>query len=157
MSNMTNDFRIEKSRLPVVLVTIEGERISGDLFVQASARNAMGHESAPDILNARELFFPIATMDGRTLLLAKEHVRELYVAREDVEEPAWEMGTAAGVEVTMIGGSIQHGTLLIEQTSARQRVLDFVNRLHDRFLTLYVEEGVVLVNVARIAHICPTV
>jgi hypothetical protein len=157
MWTMENDFRIEKSRLPVVLVTVEGQRISGDLFVQASARNVLGHESAPDILNSVEQFFPIATMEGRTLLLAKDHVRELYVAREDVEEPAWEMGTTAGVEVRMIGGTLHHGTLLIEQTSARQRVLDFVNRLHDRFLTLYHDDGVVLLNRSRIAHICPTV
>ena len=64
MWTIVNDFRIEKARLPVVLVTVEGQRISGDLFVQASARNVLGHESAPDVLNSSEQFFPIATMGG---------------------------------------------------------------------------------------------
>lgn len=154
MWTMINDFRIEKSRLPVVLITVEGQRVSGDLFVQASARNQLGHETAHDVLNAPEPFFPIATMKGRTLLLAKDHVRELFVAREDHEQEEWEFGTPAEVDVVMQGGSRHVGTILIQQTSGRQRVLDYLNRLTDRFLALHKDEGIVLLNRARIAHVC---
>lgn len=154
MWTMINDFRIEKSRLPVVLITLEGQRISGDLFVQASARNKLGHETAHDVLNSPEPFFPIATMKGRTLLLAKEHVRELFVAREDCDDSDWEFGTPAEVDIAMIGGTRHVGTLLIHQGSGRGRVLDYLNRYSDRFLALHREEGVVLLNRARIAHVC---
>jgi hypothetical protein len=154
MWTMINDFRIEKSRLPVVLVTLEGQRISGDLFVQSSTRNKLGHETAHDVLNAPEAFFPIATMKGRTLLLAKEHVRELFVAREDVDDSEWEFSTPAEVDVMMQGGSRHTGTIFIQQSSGRQRVIDFLNRLTERFLALHKEEGVVLLNRARIAHVC---
>ena len=148
-----NDFRIEKSRLPVVLNTTDGRRLSGDLFVQLSSRNTLGYESAPDILNAPEAFFPLATMDGHTLLVAKSHVRELLVAREDVEEPEWEFGTSARVEIQMVDGPLHTGTILIQLESARSRVLDFLNRLTERFLTVYTDDGVVLVSRARIAHV----
>jgi len=154
MWTMINDYRIEKSRLPVVLVTLEGQRITGDLFVQASARHKLGHETAHDVLNAAEPYFPIATMKGRTLLLAKDHVRELFVAREDADESEWEFGTPAEVDVVMQGGSRHVGTILIHQTTGRQRVLDYLNRLHDRFLALRKEEGIVLLNRALIAHVC---
>ena len=145
MWTMINDFRIEKSRLPVVLVTVDGQRVSGDLF---------GHETARDVLNAPEPYFPIATMKGRTLLLAKDNVRELFVAREDAEQEEWEFGTPAEVDVVMQGGSRHLGTILIQQSSGRQRVLDYLNRLGDRFLALHKDEGIVLLNRARIAHVC---
>jgi hypothetical protein len=148
-----NDFRIEKSRLPVVLITVDGQRLSGDLFVQASARSRLGYESAPDILNADDAYFPLATLDGNTLLVAKEQVRELLVAREDVEEPEWEIGTAASVEIHLVGGPTHSGTVLIELASARSRVLDYLNRSEQRFLTVYNESGVVLVNRRQIAWV----
>ncbi len=151
---MINDFRIEKSRLPVVLVTIEGQRVSGDLFVQASIRGKLGHETAHDVLNAPEPFFPIATMKGRTLLLAKDHVRELFVATEDHDDSEWEFGTPAQVDVVLQGGVRHVGTILIQQSSGRQRVLDYLNRFDERFLALYKDEGIVLVNRALIAHVC---
>ncbi|HEX4935828.1 MAG TPA: hypothetical protein VFV33_21760, partial [Gemmatimonadaceae bacterium] len=65
----------------------------------------------------------------------------------------WEFGTPAEVEVTMQGGSRHVGTILIQQSSGRQRVLDHLNRLSERFLTLHREEGLVLLNRARIAHV----
>jgi hypothetical protein len=93
-------------------------------------------------------------MKGRTLLLAKDEVRELYVAREDADDSEWEFGTPAEVDVVMNGGSRHVGTILIQQSSGRQRVLDHLNRLHERFIALYKEEGIVLLNRARIAHVC---
>ncbi|MEO6447544.1 MAG: hypothetical protein ABIZ91_08325 [Gemmatimonadaceae bacterium] len=151
---MTNDFRIEKSRLPVVLLTSEGQRITGDLFVQSSARNKLGHETARDVLNTDEPFFPLATVKGRTLLLSKAHVREMFVAREDVDDSDWEYGTPAVVDVVLQGGVRHVGTILIQQTSGHQRVLDYFNRCQDRFLELYKDEGIVLLNRALIAHVC---
>lgn len=150
---MVNDFRIEKSRLPVVLVTLDSKRVSGDLFVQVSTRNKLGHESALDVLNASEPFFPVATMKGGTILLAKNHVRELFVAREDTEPPDWDFGTPADVDITMHGGARHTGTILIQLASGHRRVIDYLNRLHDRFLAVYKDDGMVLLNREQIAHV----
>ena len=46
-----NDYRIEKDRLAAVVVTVGGERLTGELFVQASPRNRYGREEAADVLN----------------------------------------------------------------------------------------------------------
>ena len=150
---MVNDFRIEKSRLPVVLVTLDTKRVSGDLFVQSSTRNKLGHETALDVLNAPDPFFPIATMKGGTILLAKNHVRELFVAREDAEVPNWEFGTPAEVDIVMSGGARHVGTILVQLAFGQSRVVDYLNRLHDRFLAVYKDEGLVLVNREQIAHV----
>jgi hypothetical protein len=156
MWTMVNDFRIEKSRLPIVLVTADGERISGDLFVQASNRRASGHESAIDVLNAPEPFFAIATMKGVTIALAKDRVRELFVAREDAEAPDWEYGTPADVHVVLHGGGEHAGRVLIQQATGHRRVIDFLNRYSDRFLPLYGPDGVVLVHRAMITYVQQT-
>jgi hypothetical protein len=150
---MSNELRIEKSRLPVVLVTATGDRISGDLFVQACARNRLGYESAPDILNAPEPFFPLATLDGATRLIGKAHVRELIVAPEDVEQPVWDFGTRAHVRMHLADGEVRSGDILIELESSRSRVLDFLNSNSDRFLTLYNDHGVVLLNRAGVVWV----
>jgi hypothetical protein len=71
-----NDFRIQKDRLSAVLVTVGGERLVGELFVQASPRNRYGREEAADILNSAEPFFPMLMNDGAVFLVAKERVRE---------------------------------------------------------------------------------
>ncbi|MGQ0767258.1 MAG: hypothetical protein ACT4OZ_16540 [Gemmatimonadota bacterium] len=148
-----NDFRIEKSRLPVVLITLDGERLSGDLFVQPTSQRRAGSESAPDVLNSAERWFPLATMDGETRLVSKAQVRELFVAREDADEPEWDIGARASVELTLMGGHVHTGTMFIEQESARSRVLDFLNRYRERFLPLYREDGVVLINCSRITWV----
>lgn len=153
---MVNDFRIEKSRLPVVLVTVDNERISGDLFVQASVRSRTGLETALDILNASEPFFPMASMKGETFVLSKDHVRALFVAREDSEEPDWYCGTTAEVEIGMQGGTRHKGTILIQQASGHRRVVDFLNRFRERFLAVHNDDGLTLLQRAQIVSVRQT-
>lgn len=153
MWTMVNDFHIEKIRLPVVVITTMGERLSGDLFVVANLRNPSGHEDAPDVMNAPEPFFPLATPNGRVLLCAKSHVRELIIPRDDVVEPDWSLGARADIAVELSGGGLHSGTIFIEQQSAHQRVLDYLNRLTSRFLQLFTAQGVVLINRECIVHV----
>ncbi|MGQ0647325.1 MAG: hypothetical protein ACT4P7_07110 [Gemmatimonadaceae bacterium] len=150
---IVNDFHIEKSRLPVVVVTTSGDRVTGDLFVQASARNPNRLEEAPEVLNSAEPFFPLATLSGRVLLCAKAHVRELHVPREETSDEQWGIGTRAEVAIEVAGGTLFKGTIIIEQETARQRVLDYLNRLTQRFVQLFTAQGVVLINREHVVHV----
>ena len=148
-----SDYHIEKLRLPVVLVTSDGVRLSGDLFVQANSRNRVGHECAPELLNGSDNFLPLSTLQDKVLLLAKSQIRELLVAREDVDIPEWEVGTPATVRVQLTGGASHSGIMVIERATASQRVLDYLNKYSQRFLQLSTEEGVVLINRDFIVHL----
>jgi hypothetical protein len=152
---VNDDYRIEKSRLPIVLTTMGGDRIVGELFVQTSARSRVGLEDAPEIMSAPDPFFPVVTSDGTTLLLAKDRVRELHVAREDTDPEQWQLGSPVDVEVALSGGPVYRGTLMIESMSGRSRLLDYLNRYDERFLTLHVEGGLVLLNRGLIEHVRP--
>ncbi len=150
---IVNDFHIEKARLSVEVVTDQGERVSGDMFVVWNTASGTGHEEVPDVLNAADPFFPLGTRDGRTLLCAKSRVRAVIVASDAVRAPAWEHGTRADVAIEVSGGDMYTGSIFIEQTSANQRVLDFLNRVHSRFIQVASAEGVVLINRDAIVHV----
>jgi hypothetical protein len=151
---MNNDYRIEKDRLAAVLVTVGGERVAGELFVQASPRNRYGREEAADILNSAEPFFPMLTSDGQLFLVAKERVRELE-SRDPMPTDEWQIGAPATIEVMLTGGSVHQGNVYLESLSGRTRVLDYLNRVGERFLLLYTTRGTVLVNRSFIERVRP--
>ena len=151
----TSDYRIEKDRIAVVVTTFDGERLAGDLFVQPYTRYRMGREQAPDLLNASEPFFPLGT-DEATQLLAKDNVREVEVPGDDPEGLGVHAGARVSeIEVVLQGGIVRSGTVLLETPSDRPRLLDFLNRLDSRFLTLYCRDGVRLLNRRLIERVRP--
>ena len=155
---MTDDYRIEKSRLSVVVVTAGGERMAGELFVQPFSRYRMGPEQAPDIMNAAEPFFPFATADGDTVLVAKDQVREVEIAFGDGEEGEPESAAGARcalIEVTLSDGAAVTGSVYLQAPTDRPRLLDFLNRFDSRFLTLYAPGGARLVNRRLIERVRP--
>lgn len=154
MPLINSDFRIEKERLPVAITTASGERLSGDLFVQGYARHRSGREEAADVLNAEEPYFPLALPDDGTLLVAKERVR-------DVELPHGAGGheavpaRRATVEVVVAGGDAFLGEVLLEVPFERPRLLDFLNRVAQRFITLHTADGIRLINSRLIERVRP--
>ena len=152
---MTNDdYRIQKDRLAAVVVTVGGERITGELFVQASPRNRYGREEAADILNSAEPFFPLVTSSGEVFLVAKERVREVE-SRDPSPADEWQIGAPATIEVSLTGGALHTGNVYLESLSGRTRVLDYLNRVGERFVLLYTEHGTVLLNRRFIERVRP--
>lgn len=149
-----NDYRIQKDRLAAVMVTVGGERVVGELFVQASPRNRYGREEAPDILNSAEPFFPMLTIEGDMFLVAKDRVRELE-SRDPMPADEWQIGEPASIEVLLTGGAVHTGNVYLESVSGRTRVLDYLNRVGERFLLLYTPRGTVLLNRSFIERVRP--
>ena len=153
---MSSEYRIEKERLQVVVTTTAGERIPGELFVQAYTRYRMGREEPRDVLNDHEPFFPLATLEEGTFLLAKDNVREVEVAGEMDDDIATTIGARAQeIEIVLSGGIVRTGAIFLEVSSDRPRLLDFLNRVHDRFLTLHTPDGVRLVNRRLVERVRP--
>jgi hypothetical protein len=155
---MTNDYRIEKDRLPVVVVTADGARISGELFVQPYARFRMGPEQAPDIMNGGDAFFPFGVAGGETVLIAKDHVREVEVAGVGAADDDLDPSTGARramIEVTLADGTVATGAVYLEVPFDRPRLLDFLNRFDHRFITLHASGGARLVNRRLIERVRP--
>lgn len=149
-----NEYRIEKGRVPVALTMLDGTRLSGDMFVQAYARNRHGREQAPDIMNEAEPFFPLAISGGATVLVAKDQVQEVELAPAERVPSDDDLGARlAEVEITLVSGLVRSGSVLLELPIDRPRLLDFLNlnRSRERFLTLQTGDGVRLLNRAMVS------
>lgn len=143
---MHNEYFIEKRRLPVEVELVSGEHVGGDLFIQASWRGPSLLEDAPEFMNASEAFFPIQLADGSTRLLAKEHVSVVKAPPPDQPEGAELYGIPESVSIALRNGSSVSGTLIIEVLAPNMRLLDYLNRVTDHFITLREPAATLLVN-----------
>ena len=155
-----NDYHIEKTRCAVGLTTVGGERIVGEMFVQAFSRHPSRGESPSDILNDDGPFFPVAVSGGATLLLAKDQVRDVDVDDSDdalatIMPDGLPGVTAVSVELSLTGGVVRLGRIYVGMPYDRPRLLDFLNRYTNRFLSLHTDEGLCLVNRRAIERVRP--
>jgi hypothetical protein len=151
-----SQYRIEKFRYPVIVTLAGGERIAGDMFVQAYARFRSGPEEPPDILNGAEPFFPLVDERGDTLLIAKDQVAEVEAAVTEADDEFRLAGLRPEViEITLVGGELRQGAVHLEVATDRPRLLDYLNRFDHRFLALQTTDGVRLINRRQIARVRP--
>lgn len=147
-----HDYRVEKQRLTISLRLRVGHTHTGEIFVP---RALFGHDTAADVLNAAEPFFPLQ-VDDTVVLVAKDHVVDVWGADVAGESEARLVGTVReAVEIAMAGGVVHVGALMLAGPAGRHRLLDVLNDHTPRFLTLYTVEGVHLVNVRLIESVRP--
>jgi len=150
---MHNEYFIEKRRLLVEVDLDSGEHLDGDLFIQSSWRGPAILEDAPEYMNSTEPFFPLQLPDGSTRLIARRHVIVLKVPPPDDVGDESVLGDPTRVSVVMSDGSTVSGVLYIEAMAPRIRLLDFLNRAAEPFLTLHTRSGANVVNRAHIISI----
>ncbi len=149
-----SDFRIEKERLPVTVTTESGERLSGDMFVQGYARRRLGREEAIDVLNDNDPYFPLALSDHSMVLVAKHRVRDVDVPTGE-SSPGAVATRSVTVELVVAGGDAFLGEVRLEVPFERPRLLDFLNRMQQRFITLHTADGIRLINSRLIERVRP--
>ena len=151
-----SDYRIEKSRCPVVVTTHSGETIAGEMFLQPFGRHDGGMERPQDILNGDEPFFPLALSEDETVLVAKDQVVEVSIDIDPNESFEDEMlSRPTVIEVRLISGATHAGAIFMQLPLERSRLLDFLNRDAQRFLTLHGTERRLLINRRVIERVRP--
>jgi hypothetical protein len=154
MQQLINDLRIEKARLVIAVTLMSGTRVDGELFVQASGHRIGELEDAREVLNSAEPFFPLALRSGETILVAKDNVHTAAVARRDVHEDE-SLGIPKRVEIALRDGERLAGSVIIEPLAGHTRVLDYLNRHKERFLTLFGRDSVMLINRVLVERVRP--
>lgn len=151
-----SDYRIEKSRCPVIVTTHSGETMTGEMFLQPFGRHDGGMERPQDILNADEPFFPLAISADETVLVAKEQVLAVSVAFEpDDSFESESLSRPTVIEVRLINGATHAGAIFLQLPTERPRLLDFLNRDTERFITLHGTERRLLINRQVIERVRP--
>jgi hypothetical protein len=141
------DYQIEKTRSPVVLMTTTGERVEGDVFLQSYVLHRHGPEEVSDLLNGPEPFLAVRGRDGVIRFLQKERIAEAELLDPPSEDDARRLGAReACVELTRVTGESYTARIFYEVPTARPRLLDWLNRLEQRFILVHATAGPRLVN-----------
>jgi len=152
----TSDYQIEKTRSPVILMTTTGERVEGDVYLQSYVLQRHGPEEVSDLLNGPEPFFPLRCRDGVIRFLQKERIVEAELLDPPSDDDMRRRGAReACVELTRMTGESYTARIFYEVPTARPRLLDWLNRIEQRFVLVHAAGGARLVNWRALAVVRP--
>jgi len=149
-------YRIEKERLEVNITMEDGAELHGYIFLQPKVYGYASHSEPAALFNDRELFFPLELEGGEVLLVSKARVADISgLPLADEDEMVRASSPMALVEVTLAGGLTRLGSMRLEVRADRPRLLDYLNDSDQRFLMLYSDHGVRLLNRKIIERVRP--
>jgi hypothetical protein len=136
----------------------DGEQLRGNVFIHFSSYRPFELEDVSELLNADTPFFPLELENSEVILVSKERVAEAAADRSDdaFDQPTRETPTpTALLQIALVGGEIRLGSIRLDAPPDRARVLDYLNALTSRFLTLYTSNEARLINRSLIARVRP--
>ncbi|HMG71132.1 MAG TPA: hypothetical protein VK544_08440 [Gemmatimonadaceae bacterium] len=152
-----NQYRIETTRKAVILTMLSGEELRGNVFIHFSSYRPFELEDVSELLNADTPFFPLELDNREVILVSKERVAEAAANRGDESDqpPREAPSPTALLQIVLIGGEVRLGSIRLDAPPARARVLDYLNALTSRFLTLYTSNEARLINRSLIDRVRP--
>ena len=144
-----NEYRIEKQRLPVVVVLAGGARIAGDIFLSPVSRFRAAPQRPEELLNEAEPFFALQPGDGAPALIAKDAVERVEMPPMPPESDA--PAHVVAIELRLVSGDRCTGALDLDMPEARFRLLDYLNAHTERFIKVTQPHAVLLVNRRAVA------
>lgn len=158
ISDSANLYRIETTQKAVILTMLGGEELRGSVFIHPSADRPFELEDVSELFNSERPFFPLELGNGEIVLVPKERVAEAAADRgDDASEqgPCLPPAPTALLQITLVGGEVRLGSIRLEAPPHRARVLDYLNALTSRFLTLYTSNEARLINRSLIDRVRP--
>ena len=157
-SDSVNLYRIETTQKAVILIMLGGEELRGKVFIHSSAYRPFELEDVSELFNSGSPFLPLELETGEVILVSKERVAEIAADRSDDDADQPPRGTPAPtalLQVVLVGGEVRLGSIRLEAPPDRARVLDYLNALTARFLTLHTSNEARLINRSLIDRVRP--
>jgi hypothetical protein len=157
-SDTANLYRIETTRKAVVLKMLGGEEVRGNVFIHFSPYRPFEFEHIADLFNSESPFFPLELDNAEVILVAKERVAEIAADNGEAPSdlpPRDPPSPTALLQVLLVGGEVRLGSIRLDAPPERARVLDYLNALTSRFLTLYTSNEARLINRSLIDRVRP--
>ena len=160
-SDSANLYRIETTRKAVILTMLTGEELKGNVFIHLSSYRPFELEDVSELFNADTPFFPLELDNREVILVHKERVAEIAANRGDSADNTSDQNPSEGpipttlLQIILIGGEVRLGSIRLEMRPDRARVLDYLNALKSRFLTLYTSNEARLINRSLIDRVRP--
>jgi hypothetical protein len=157
-SDTANLYRIETTRKAVILTMLGGEEVRGNVFIHFSSYRPFELEDVSELFNAESPFFPLELDNDEVILIAKNRVGEVAADRGEASSdlaPRDPPSPTALLQVVLVGGEVRLGSIRLDAPPDRARVLDYLNALRSRFLTLYTSNEARLINRSLIDRVRP--
>ena len=157
-SDTANLYRIETTRKAVILTMLGGEEVRGNVFIHFSSYRPFELEDVSELFNAESPFFPLELDNDEVILISKERVAEVAADRGEAPSdmaPRDPPSPTALLQVVLVGGEVRLGSIRLDAPPDRARVLDYLNALTSRFLTLYTSNEARLINRSLIDRVRP--
>jgi hypothetical protein len=157
-SDTANLYRIETTRKAVILTMLGGEEVRGNVFIHFSSYRPFELEDVSELFNSESPFFPLELDNAEVILVAKERVAEIAADRSEAPSdlpPRDPPSPTALLQVLLVGGEVRLGSIRLDAPPDRARVLDYLNALRSRFLTLYTSNEARLINRSLIDRVRP--
>ncbi len=157
-SDSANLYRIETTRKAVILTMRGGEEVRGNVFIHFSSYRPFELEDVSELFNSEIPFFPLQLENSEVILVSKERVAELAADRSDDPSDLPPRGPPAPtslLQIVLVGGEVRLGSIRLDAPPDRARVLDYLNALTSRFLTLYTANEARLINRSLIDRVRP--
>ena len=149
-------FSLPRESVPARLLLTQGGERAGAVFVMARAPQREGPETALEMLNRPEGFFPFLPDDQReVLLVSRAQTIALTIAAEDHEHPS-PGARQIGLEVTLVDGTVWDGVAQVELPEAMSRPIDYLNAGGGPFFAVTTNRATHLVNRAHVLYARPT-
>ena len=151
-------FSLPSVAIPATLLQTSGGKREGEIFTMERVPQHSGPETALDLLNRPEAFFPFRPRkdDTGVLLVAKARTVMVSVPRADAED-ADRLSAAkqASLEVTLADGTRLSGWATLELPEHHSRLLDYLNASRDEFFALATADHMHIVNRAHVLYVRP--
>jgi hypothetical protein len=155
-------FSLPSVAIPAALLQTSGGKREGEIFTMQRVPQHAGPETALDLLNRPDAFFPFRPKKdgagGGVLLVAKARTVMVSVPRtEPPPEDSDRLSAAkqASLEVTLADGSKLSGWATLELPEYHSRLLDYLNASRDEFFELATADHMHIVNRAHVLYVRP--
>jgi hypothetical protein len=149
-------FAMPRVAIPATLLQTGGGKREGEVYVMERVPQHAGRETALDMLNRPEGFFPFRPKsDNGVLLVAKARTVTLTVPRVPEDSDRLSAAKQANLEVTLADGSKISGSATMELPQHHSRVLDYLNASVEPFFAVLTGSEVHLVNRAHVLYARP--
>ena len=153
-----NGFALPRVSIPASLLLTEGEPRLGEIYVMERVPQHSGPETALEMLNRPDGFFPFrAAGAAQVLLVTKARTISLSVPRNVIGEDPARLSAAklVGITVTLSGDTDITGWATLELPEYHSRLLDYLNASPDPFFAVTTAEEIHVVNRAHVLYARP--
>ena len=135
------------TRMPAEISLADGSSLKGEIHLQGLVPNHEGPETALEMRDRPEPFFPVALEQGGVLFLSKAQTTFVTCPPQSAAADPERFSAAklVGLEVTMYDGTQLRGWATLELPPTRARALDYLNG-SGPFFSLWTDASIWIIN-----------